>query len=476
MQNNKFWTIWFLLVSTQLSANQFFSLKHDNEGRDYTNQLAELNAADGSVMKQSKLSPSWKSELLRLPVPPSDHLLFYGRVDSKQARIQIVDKSDISQVKSIDTAHLNERVVAGPRMYTFIHLTEDQQHLLMHVGKKKDQQLLVINVQRGEVVHAIPLSKHNNEVSISSDQQYILVNNTSRDELTILRMTDFSVALTSKLGEFRQYGTIHNDHLYLTKQAGKRPKAQYWIQAIDLTSHNKVNFPDQGKELPVFAASEKSGKLYSLTTDEKGKTAIISEVIGTTSQTLKTHPIKKLAPTELLMSDEFDQLLAVQNNRIATFGVNDSDHQAVTKLPFDTANSFYSANGELLYLREGAGSEVAVVDVATGELIERSGTGRPGVKFGQFLGTVALAGVTGGATGYMYVLVKYSNTGMILNHNQDKLYVINWKTNDVTRFNAADLSNRDAIATGRGTFLVHQGDAPTAPRVGIQQQANHPNQ
>lgn len=137
MRIKHLWAIAALLLATQSSANQFFSLKFDKDKRNFTNQLAELNVNDGSIKRHHTLSPSWRSELIRLVLPPSDHLFFYGMVDSEQARIQIVDKNDISQIKTIDLAHLHERLINNERIYQFYHLTADQQHLLVHVGKKK---------------------------------------------------------------------------------------------------------------------------------------------------------------------------------------------------------------------------------------------------------------------------------------------------------------------------------------------------
>ncbi len=451
------------ICGSQTHASQFFSLKYEKKGRDYTNQLTELKQEDGAIIQQVTLSPTWKFSMERLKLPVNKHLILYGTIDNKKALLQIVDKTDISQIKNIEMAHIHNRLVAQNQFYTFYHLTEDHKHLLIHTGTKKNQKLLVIDVAAGTVLKEIPLSKFKNEVSLSSDKNYILINNTSKDELTVLRLADFNVALTSKLGEYRQYGTIHHDHLYLTKYSGTKQKKQYWIQAIDLKSKNKVNIEGKSKAQPVFASSETSNKLYSINTDEKGKRVFLSELKGTESSTLHAYDIKNLSPDDMYVIDDFDQILVKQRNRIATFDLGQSERHAVTKLPFDTASYFYNTSGNLLYLREGTGSEVAVVDVPTGELIERSGTGRPGVKFGQFMATVALAGVTGGATGYMYIGFKYSSTGMILNRTENKLYVINWKTNDVTQFNAGDLSGRKAIATGRGTFLIYQGDEKTAP-------------
>ena len=90
------------------------------------------------------------------------------------------------------------------------------------------------------------------------------------------------------------------------------------------------------------------------------------------------------------------------------------------------------------------------------KIINSSGVGRKSVKFGQFMATVALGAVSGYYTGYISVSYRFSDTAMLLSGNQERLYVVNSKTNDVTLFNARDLSGRKGVATGNGTFGVFQ--------------------
>ncbi len=455
-------TLITIVISTQINAAQFFSLQHEKNGKNYSNQLAHLNSEDGSILQTAELSKSYKYSMEKLALPESRYMFFYGLSDSKNARLQIADKADLTNIKTIHIDPIHSRLLAQYQLYKFYQLTADQKHLLIHTGKKKNQNLLVIDVELGEVVNKIQLSKFKNEVSFSSDQNYILINNTSRDELMLIDAIGFQTVMTSTLGDYRQYGTIHNDFLYLTKYSGKNPNTKHWIQALNLKSKEKTNFTAQSKHQPIFAASEQTGRLFSISTDDKGKQVILNEITGATISKTDTIDMK-MTPQQMFVDDAFNRLLIQGKGRVATINLDDTREFALTKLPFDTVNYLYNKKGDLLYLKEGSGSEVAVVNVKSGELIERSGTGRGGVKFGQFMASVALAGVTGGATGYMYIMIKYSNTGFTLNRDEDKLYVINSKTNDVTHFNASNLTDRKAIATGGGTFLVHQSDFEKAP-------------
>ncbi len=450
-----------LMVCGNLNATQFFALKYEKSGKEFTNEITELKESDGLGLQTIQLSSSYKSRMEKLALPESKNMFFYGMIDRKQAKIQIVDKDDLSHVKTITIDHIHDRLMNQQQLYKFYQLTADHKHLLIHTGFKKNQNLTIIDVDKGSVLRKIPLSRQKNEVSVSADQNYILINNTSRDELTLVSTDDFNVAFTSKLGEFRQFGIIHNNFLYLTKYKGKDRNKIYWIQALNIISKEKLDLQIKSKEQPIFTINERSNELYSVHTDDRGKKLVLSVINEQTISDMGEFDIK-MSPEKMFADDQLNKIMIKGKKRISTIDLNNLSQFTSTKLPFDSVNYFYNKAGNLLYLKEGSGSEVAVVDVNSGELLERSGTGRKGVKFGQFMASVALAGV-GANFGYMVYFAKYSNTGFTLNHHENKLYVINSKTNDVTHFNAKDLSDRKAIATGGGTFLVHQGDDTDAP-------------
>lgn len=450
-----------LLTALNVDSARFFALNHDKDKRIYNNQLLELNSESGAVISQSKLTTSNKVPAEKLHIPLNDYMFFYASIDKKSGKIDVVNKSDLNDVKTISLDALNRVVYVNNQIKEFIYLTNDNKHLILHTGTKKNQKLTIIDVFNGRIHKQIPISRFKNNIEVSSDDNYLLVNNTSRDELTIIDLKDFNVILTSNLGKARAYATIHDNHLYLTKFSGKDRSKKFWIQSIDLISKKKVDLDIESLSEPIFDVGPKSKKLLTLTTEERGKAAVLHRLNGVDIESLATLPIK-IKPEKMFVNDDFQQVLIKGKGQIATIQLANLPSHTVTKLPFDSIMYGYNDKGTLLYLKEGSGSEVAVIDVKSGELIDRSGTGRPGVKFGQFMASVALTGV-GLSYGYGVYFIKYSNTGFTLNHNQDKLYVINSKTNDVTHFNADDLSERKAIATGNSTFLIHHGNQADAP-------------
>lgn len=450
-----------LSFASKTESAKFFALDYTKSKRAYTNNLMELNSQNGELVTQVKLSKSQRAPIEKLRLPISNYMFFYASIDKKTGKLEIVNKNDISSVKTVQIDSLNRTLVPYVGLKEFSYLTKDNQFLLLHTGLKKEQKITIIDVIRGEIFKQIPISRYKNSMEVSSDDNYLLVNNTSNDELTVINLNDFDVALTSNLGKYRAYATIHDNFLYLTKFKGKDRNKTYWIQALSLITKKKVDINVKSNSLPIFAVGSKSRQLFTLTNQENGKTGVLHKLIGSSIKNLATLPIK-IKPEAMFVNEDFQQILVKGKGKIMTIKLSDLPNHSITKLPFDSIKYGYNDNGNLLYLKEGTGSKVAVIDVESGKLIERSGTGRPGVKFGQFMASVAIAGV-GLNYGYWVYSARYSNTGFTLNSNQNKLYVINSKTNDVTHFNAHDLSDRKAIATGGSTFLVHQGDAPKAP-------------
>lgn len=211
-----------------------------------------------------------------------------------------------------------------------------------------------------------------------------------------------------------------------------------------------------------FISPDNSDALYfsGTTTDDDKHLALFKLEAGEFSR-LPSGEVK-LRPNSMTFNEDQTRLLIVGKKRMTTMSMDTETVSKETSLPFDTTYSFMNKDGSLAYLKEGSGSEVAVVNTSTGQVIDRSGTGRAGVKFGQFMLSAALAGV-GMYHGYGIISVKYSDTASTLSRDEKKLFAINSKTNDVTSFNASDLSNRQALATGGGTFFIHQSKHQNAP-------------
>lgn len=448
------------LFVNQVYAIHFFAHDYEKQGKLYTNIISMLDVETGNVTQSIDLGFSYKRAAYKLNIPENPYMFFYTAQSKVKATIHIVKKDSFSLSKKVQIDPLNS-FLKGTLFYEFYQLTDDHSQLIIHTGKKKNQHLVFINTESGEVINKIKLNRYKNKASLTDRQKYLLVEDLQKKEITVFSTKSHQPIQTFKLGKSKLFGEVFDDHLYLIKLYEKNNRKHYGIQAINLLTKQSKTLEYDSRELPVFQINSVKNQLLVAGTRFKGVKLMLHEVVGNELKQIGDTDFK-FKPKNMKVDEAFNKLLIMGSGDVATIDLDSPDIYSVTDLPFDTVNSFYNSTGELLYLKEGSGSEVAVIDIKNGKLIERSGTGRKGVKFGQFMASVALAGV-GANFGYFVYFAKYSNTGFTLNHQEDKLYVINSKTNDVTHLNAHDLSDRKAIATGGGTFLVHQGKATDAP-------------
>ena len=133
--------------------------------------------------------------------------------------------------------------------------------------------------------------------------------------------------------------------------------------------------------------------------------------------------------------------------------------QNTIKIPFDPLDGILNKTGTLAYVQENLGSEVAVFDLLKGKLIKSVNAGR--VFNHVLLGARKI--MIGGSLIELIMMTLKSTKNMLLSNKQDKLFVINATTNDVTIFRANNLEKISALATGFKTYFIHQGENPKSP-------------
>ena len=460
MKIKKWVTLGILLILNQANGERFYSQNYSKTGKTFTNQIAQFNPEDGAQIKSIDLGESYRNYSQKLNIEDNPYLFFYALKSKDKAYLHIVKKDGFQLVSSIEIDHISS-FIKSLINYEFYQITSNHTQFIIHTGFKKNQNLLFIDLIKGQITSQIKLNKFKNKVRLSSDQKYVIVENLQKKTLTIIDTQSHEKVQNFNLGGSKLFGELFNDDLYLIKFYEKNNRKHYGLQTTNFITKKTTQLKYDSREVPVMLINQEKNQLLVAGTSFKGVRLMVHELNGSELSKIGTTD-EKFKPRKLSIDNKFNNLLLQGAGDIATLNLDDPTKFTVTDLPFDTVTSMYNSTGELLYIKEGSGSEVAVINVNSGKLIDRSGTGRKGVKFGQFMASVALAGV-GANFGYMVYFAKYSNTGLTLNHNEDKLYVINSKTNDVTHFNAKDLTDRKAIATGGGTFLVHQGNDSKAP-------------
>ena len=152
-----------------------------------------------------------------------------------------------------------------------------------------------------------------------------------------------------------------------------------------------------------------------------------------------------------VFADGKGKFLYVSNKQMVLFNKNKKNENITAiESPFDINSAIFSQDSKQIYILEGFGSEVAILDFNSKKLTARTSTGRVGVKIAKIFAATTTFGLY---NGYYSFLLDQSYL-MAIDRKYKTLYVANDKTNDVTILNATDFSKKNIVATGNDTLSV----------------------
>jgi len=451
----------FLLNPISLMAKNYLSLSSQKNGKTYKNSVTVIDLDQNTEITKIDLGKSYKLPGNFIQTRDLKNIYYYHQVSKQEAMIKVFDAKTFSLKYSAKIGHLDYVLLADYEVKTFFDVSPDASKLYIQTNQKKVRNIMVFDNNSGELLKQIPLIKTKSYSFLSDDSDYLLTLYTSKHILSIhdansfIKIKDVALKSTTPAIKISKYGEIYQDYLFISAKANYRNKKNtYKIKTLNLkTKEEKTSeYITNGK--PIYVKDNSNNKLYIAAKNIKNNQLILLEFLEGNLTRIDTNEFK-LYPKDIIFNEGSEKLLIIGKKDNLLLDRENPKDSILMDQPFDTANIIWKPSKKRLFLREGSGSEVAAFDTLTGEKIDRSGTGRPGVKFGQFLASAAFTAV-GYGYGYIAYAYKLSSTDMMLNVNQDKLYVINSKTNDVTQFNANDLSGRKALATGGGTAFMYQ--------------------
>ncbi|KAA3642129.1 MAG: hypothetical protein DWP95_05600 [Proteobacteria bacterium] len=460
------------LTEVEAESNQlrFIMLSQDKVDRKNINTIQIYNH-QAQLLKAINAGESRKNGGRIFHFDDPDRFYYYAYENGSKARLKIYNKTDFSLVAAHDIEPLYEEVIVGTGVYSLAGLNADKSRLFMHVGKKKTQEILIFDVRTGVLLQRVPLGKYKTKVTAYNLGDVLVATvNTGKNRSIQLIDVETGQVKFKKVYEYKDVaGFVHGDYVFYAYVTGKRVDTVYQYYVRNFVTGELQDFKFKSYSQLAYAENKDKSSVYIVGNDiENNKSTTVFKFNQGSIERLPVQGIT-IKPQKLLLDNQEQQLLILGKSDLTVVSLRNPSQAKLTDLPFDVGDVVFNESGSHLYLKEGAGSEVALIDVASGEKLARTGTGRPGVKFGQFMASAALLGV-GLNSGYVYFAASFSRTGMILNHAQNRLFVINSKTNDVTLLNADDLSGREAIATGGGTYMVYQLAHESAPIMVLSQE------
>jgi len=451
----------FLLNPVNLLAKDYVSLSSIKNGKTYQNSASIIDLEKNVEIGNIDLGQSYKRPGSFIQTKDTNNKYYYQHTNKTDAMLKVFDAKTFSLKYSAKIGQLDSVLLAEYQVKTFFDVSPDSSKLYIQTKKNKVRKIMVFDNNTGELLKELPLLKSKSYSFLSDNSDYIVTQYISKHILSIhdtnslKKIKEVQLKSTTPATKISKYGEIFQDYLFISSKANYRNKKNtYKIKTLNLkTKEEKTSeYITNGK--PIYVKDNSNNILYIAAKNIKNNRLILLEFLEGNLTRIDTNEIK-LYPKDIIFNEDSEKLLIIGTKDNLLLDRKNPKDSILMDQPFDTANTIWNPSNHRLYLREGSGSEVAVFDTLSGKKISRSGTGRPGVKFGHFLASAAFT-----AVGYNYGYIAYayinSSTQMLLNVSGDKLYVINSKTNDVTQFDASNLTGRKAIATGGGTGLIYQ--------------------
>ena len=450
-----------LLFINQLSAKIYYGLGSEKLKKNmYEFTIKQLDSEAGfSAINSQKIGIGRSAQ--EFFSPSGQYLVVYLINKKKVPSEMVIYSTDgFNEVMRVKVDHFATVLLW---QYLAPIFSEDESVIALQVAKGKKQNFInAYNLKSGNLLYSIEFVKKGQLLGQSQSKNTFYVGGKGGVKgyagLYVYNITDGALLKTYK--EKKRYYLYRSDLAsdFFVEKLSDRSIHQYTVFSLDPDTGERVYKQKLGDTNPVFNKVNSDDNFFYMAHKSGSPKKVNVSKFENNELELLVSTDGELKPFHLTASHDGRKFIVASKSNMRLLDRDEPNQIFKMNAPFDVATGFFSNDDSLVYLREGTGSEVGIVDFTSRKLIGDSGTGRASVKFGQFMATVALAAATGGISGGSYIGIAYSrsDTAMLLSRDQQKLYVVNAKTNDVTIFNAKNLSGKKGVATGKNTFGVFQ--------------------
>lgn len=464
-----------------LTCCNAFAIEYDlsmdwhRDKQDYTQKALIKDKASKKVIKEIALSDSYKKEALFYRRKNSPFAFFYTEPKSLKGPKGLI------QIINLDTLSISHELIVDKithtkfkqKIHTYLGVSKDGKHLIVQIGKGKNQKLINIAGETGKIIKSISLGRRKILVKNGTDIEYIWTRFASKAKGNVLKIYKANtlefirdVFLYGKLESISHY----KDYIFIKEKIvnSQKPKENRYNLKIVSIENEKLykNFSSSG--LPIeFIFKQKIVYLIGRSFD----TPKHLKVVRFKDEIFTDISVKSIdAIPEVLKGYENDKeqtLFVFGKSSVVKFNILEPEKSKKITTPFKIEGGIVSADKQKVYVLANFGAKIGLADFEKEAFMGSDHTGSNAKKVSNVLFNLAVMAATGAATGIAYAPgFKLSSNTMMLSLNQKFLFVINVKTDDVSIFNAEDLSHKRIFPTGERTFQIlqprHEDNLPVA--------------
>ena len=461
-----FFFILLLVKFSSVSAKNIFTLNWQKSRNSYLNTMQVNDSETGNIISTLPLPNSYKSSGNLYYIDGSKFVVYYFKSKKSQAHIVIIDAQNHQITNQIDISPLNYSFDDKKRtQHWFLSFNHDLSQFLIFVGKGKKQKLLAIELSSGKIIKEYTLGRGDTKINRSYDRRFLWAEKIYlKDKPIRIFDTTEHKELQSISVDSTQLNTQSIDNLLFIQHKVRLKKNSttytHQIIVIDMAKNSVIHKFNSSYPTVVFNTKSQQGiYLLGRSFGKKKKFMfhqinLLNEIKDWTQAQLDFKPLSAQIKNE----GNNIHLFATGDHQVLKIDINNKSSYQLISIPDKSDNAIINNNGDLLYYTQASGSNVGLVDFKKNQFINAEKTGRSDVKFGQFIGTFLSAALTApsGVSIYPTSGLQFSKNFLMLSNNEKWLFALNAKTDDVTIFNAADLSDKKIINTGKKTFQMIQ--------------------
>ncbi len=468
----------FLIFFTQLvSAQNSYSIRSIKTGAQVSNELIVKDTVSNKTLQTVKLPQSYKRTGLLYQTQGSKYLVFYYKSDVFKAHLNFIDTINHEIISKTDINPINVAFDEMKRTsHWFTSFSNDRKEFLISTGKGRKLKLLSIDMKTGTVKKSYKLGYGDTKLLQSHDGRFIWAEkiNLRNKPIKIIdarTLTELnSIAVDSRFLEIQNI-----DHLLFLQHKIKLKKNSttetHQIIVFDLLKNKTIYKFNSSYPTVIVNTQIKSEGIYLLGRSFGRKKHLMFHKIDADQNITDASPTTidfKPSSATVAYLDEGLTLFATGDKQVMKMSVNDLSKHTIIDIPDQSDNAIINQSGDKMYYTQTNGSKVGLVDFTKGEFIGADSSGRGETKVGQFVASFLTMGLTA-PTGIAILPthgLKFSKNILMLSSNEKWLFALNLKTDDVTVFNAENLSSKHTIKTGKRSFQMIQGTStPDQPVV-----------
>ncbi len=461
----------FLFFSNAVFAWNYLpnlTTSHTKKTHHHVLSIKDKNTKE--VLKTIKLADSYKEKAMFLGHEDSSPYVFlYTESKKSTALVQIVNVDKMELVYEVTIDKLT-RTKHREKKHKFSMISQDGSKFIAQVGKKSNQKLISIDADSGEINVTVPLKSKKIRFHTSPAYKYIwsyYQKLSSGNKVTVYEANTLEIQKEIPLRGKYLDATVSEDYLFIREKFvnSKQPEDNKFTNIIYKFTQRKVydeftssTFPHEffmnNKPLLIGRSIEQPYYLKVVDFNDGQYTDISNKNIDSVVEVVKGYAF-----------DGKEILIIYGEKSVVKFDVLNPENSVVIKTPFKIEGGIVSKDLNRVYVNANFGAKIGLVDFKKNRFVGSDHTGSKAKKVGNALMNLAVMAATGAATGVAYAPgFKLSANTLMLSTNQKFLFAINTKTNDVSVFNADNLSNKRIYPIGKYAVRImqatHEPDLP----------------